>query len=137
MTQQQKCKNYYTLIYHQISAAKVNPSAYEKSVIDGLSKEKVERRTRKRKKAKGPNPLSVRRGQKLSVKAGVAPAGVVSRSKVWNSAGHSICPFTVILSLSCPVKKRRLRLEKRKAVEQLLLAKVVQATSNQTAIEST
>lgn len=61
----------------------MNPSAYEKSVIDGLGKEKVEREgRRKRKKAKGPNPLSVQRGHKLGVGGRVAPAGVVSKSKV-------------------------------------------------------
>ena len=108
-----------------MAVAKVNPSAYQKSVIDALGKKTAEQgQRRRRKKAKGPNPLSVRKSHKFPSSVGI-PAGVVSKSKV--------LAFSLFLTLSLFLKdisllqKRRARLERRKAVEQLLLAKVVQS----------
>lgn len=69
----------------KLGTAKVNPTEYEQSVIDALNADaspKVETKKHKRKKAKGPNPLSVRKSKKLCASRTPVSAGVVSKSKV-------------------------------------------------------
>ena len=69
----------------KLGTAKVNPTEYEQSVIDALNADtspKVETKKHKRKKAKGPNPLSVRKSKKCCVSRTPVSAGVVSKSKV-------------------------------------------------------
>ena len=69
----------------KLGTAKVNPTDYEQSVIDALNADaspKVETKKHKRKKARGPNPLSVRKSKKLPVSQTPVSAGVVNKSKV-------------------------------------------------------
>ena len=69
----------------KLDAAKVNPTEYEQSVIAALNADaspNVETKKHKRKKAKGPNPLSVQKRKKLGVSQTPVSAGVVSKSKV-------------------------------------------------------
>ena len=64
---------------------KLTPTPYQQAVIDHLNRlapppESVKRR---RRRAKGPNPLSVRKSSKLPVTVDCsATHGVVTRSKV-------------------------------------------------------
>ena len=63
----------------------MKPSEYEQSVIDSLNSsapQKPEGKKRKRKRPKGPNPLSVKKSQKFVVQDKSVPGGIVSRSKV-------------------------------------------------------
>ena len=69
----------------KLDTAKVNPTEYEQSVIAALNADaspNVETKKRQRKKAKGPNPLSVQKRKKLGVSQTPVSAGVVSKSKV-------------------------------------------------------
>ncbi len=69
----------------QLSAAKVNPSKHEKSVIeslDSLMKHQSTVRRKRKKRAKGPNPLSVKASYKFSAKSKEVAAGIVTKSKV-------------------------------------------------------
>ena len=69
----------------KLDTAKVNPTEYEQSVIAALNADaspSVETKKHKKKKAKGPNPLSVQKSKKLGVNQTPVSAGVVSKSKV-------------------------------------------------------
>ena len=76
-------------------AARVEPSEHEKSVLAHLSavagddKGKVPVRRLRKKRAKGPNPLSVKKSTKMKLSSGrgSAMAGV-SRNKVCRKAQH-------------------------------------------------
>ena len=79
---------HHTTTFHPSSlkllTAKVNPTEYEQSVIDTLNAEAAptkEAKKRRRKRAKGPNPLSVKKSKTLHVMKPIS-TGVVSKSKV-------------------------------------------------------
>ena len=65
--------------------ARVKPTEYEQSVIDTLNAGAPQQpgpKKRRRKRAKGPNPLSVKKSRKFSLLGGRSAGGVVSKSKV-------------------------------------------------------
>ena len=72
------------LLLSQLSAAKVQPTTHEQSVIVALNtaagSELSQQQKRKRKRAKAPNPLSVKKSHKMSGGSTSVSSGVASRS---------------------------------------------------------
>lgn len=68
-----------------MASKKAAPSLYENLVISKLNTslpQPLEVKMKRKKKRKGPNPLSVKKSSKFCVKDNEVPAGVVSGSKV-------------------------------------------------------
>ena len=78
----------------QINSAKLGPTPYQQTVIDQLNKSTpaVEKKKR-RKRPKGPNPLSVKKSNKLSVQ--VRKKGVETKSKVC-----VVISYTIVMLLT-------------------------------------
>ena len=66
----------------QINSAKLGPTPYQQTVIDQLNKltPAAETKKKRRRRPKGPNPLSVKKSSKLS--APNRKKGVETQSKV-------------------------------------------------------
>ena len=73
----------------QVCSSKVRPTAHEQSVISALDSASggpdVSQLKRRRKKPKGPNPLSVKRSRKVFSGSISSSGGGVSQSKVMTS----------------------------------------------------
>lgn len=67
----------------KLSTAKLNLSSHDKLVIESLVQRQPAVSRKRRRRAKGPNPLSVKKSYKFTGKNKEVPvAGVVSKSKV-------------------------------------------------------
>ena len=79
----------------QLCSSKVQPSEHEKSVISALdSASGLTRGTlggrRRRMRAKGPNPLSVKKGRRKFVSTQELPGRIMSQSKVSTTEDTSL-----------------------------------------------
>lgn len=77
----------------QVCSSKVQPTAHEQSVISALNStsggpDGSQLKKRKRKKPKGPNPLSVKRSRKVFSGSRDSSGGGVSQSKVMTLQIH-------------------------------------------------
>ena len=89
------CVFVFVCLCVQVCSRKVQPSEHEKSVISALdSASGLTRGTlggrRRRMRAKGPNPLSVKKGRRKFVSTQELPGRIMSQSKVSTTEDTSL-----------------------------------------------
>ena len=87
------CVFVFVCLCVQLCSSKVQPSEHEKSVISALdSASGLTRGTlgRRRRRAKGPNPLSVKKGRRKFVSTQELPGRIMSQSKVSTTEDTSL-----------------------------------------------